>query len=230
MTRFRFKVKGGWVVGSLRIPTDIGAVNVQAVGGSKAEALMRAATVAQRISEDPVMRALMPPQAQAAIVAAKALSVAAKHGAPQLKKLWKRLKGPGKKRLAAVLAEEADKSDVSGTRYQTSYRGVRMTNRGAWMEWQDPEHDNPEADYEDDYGVSGRRKRKRKKRGERGGAASMMSRRREKREADDADAPLDEPQAPVDEPQQQAPVDEPQQSQQQDPPADNEPPVEGWDY
>lgn len=158
MTKFRFRLKGGYVIGSLRIPTECGAVNVQAVGGTKAEALMRAATIAQRIAEDPVMRALMPPQARAAIVAAKVLSVAARQGPAHLRRLWRHMKGPGKKRLAAALVEEAQKAEVSGIRYQTSYGGVKHTNRGAWQEWQDPEHeyDGDDADeYEDDYGVSG---------------------------------------------------------------------------
>jgi hypothetical protein len=214
MTRFRFKLKGGYVIGSLSIPTACGAVNVQAVGGSKAQALMRAATIAQRISDDPVMRAMMPPQAQAAILAAKALSVAARAGAPQLKRLWRKLKGPGKRRLAAALVEEAEKPDVGETRYQTSYKGVRHTNRGAWQEWQDPYHDADDDDddaegYEADYSdveLSGRRRRRRKRK-----------ERKERKERK-----YEDPDAPVDEPKDAAPVDE--QPQQ---PTDEQPPTEG---
>lgn len=226
MTKFRFRLKGGYVIGSLRIPTECGAVNVQAVGGTKAEALMRAATIAQRISEDPVMAALMPPQARTAIVASKALANAARQGAPALKRLWKKIKGPGKKRLAEALAREAVKEDVSGIRYQTSHSGVRHTNRGAWMEWQDPYHDADDdyddaEGYDDDYSdieLSGRRKRRRKKK--------RRDRESDKRtSADDSEAPYDEPQAPYDEPA--PPVDDPTQ---QEPPQQNEPPIEGWDY
>lgn len=210
MSSVRFKVKGEYVIGSLRIPTDYGAVNVATVGGSKADALMRAATIAKRISEDPVMSAIMPPQAHAAIAASKALSVAAKEGPGALKKLWRRMKGPGKKRLAEALAEEARKSQVSGTRYQTSYRGVKLTNRGAWQEWQDPYHDaedgyeNAEA-YDEDYSdiELGRRKRRRKGKGRR---RRERERERERYEDDAIDEESEaEAQAPIDEP----PVDEP---------------------
>jgi hypothetical protein len=196
MTRFRFKVKGGYVIGALDIPTDVGSVCVAAVGGSKAEALMRAATIAQRISEDPVMAALMPPQATAAIAAAKALSVAAKRGPAALKSLWSRIKGPGKQRLAAALHEEA--TQESG--YFGKRSSVRQPNRGAWQSWQDPyygdEHDDDDdaesydADAYPDIDLEGvGRRRRRSKR-------SYRPREADERDSEpDPDAPIDEPEA-----------------------------------
>lgn len=161
MTRFRFKLKGGYVIGALEIPTDIGSLTIATVGGSKADALMRAGTIAQRIADDPVMSALIPPQAHTAIAAAKALSVAAKKGPKALKGLWGKLKGAGKKRLA-----EALHSEVSGS--------VKQPNRGAWQRYQDPYADDEDGydddaeSYDEDGGLDeyelGRRKRKRKKR------------------------------------------------------------------
>lgn len=204
MTRFRFKVQGGYVIGMLTLPTDVGAVHVHTLAGTKADALMRAATIAQRISEDPVMAALMPPQATAAISAAKALSVAARQGPKSLKRLWGRIKGPGKKRLAEALAREAAVSGV-GAMYFGERSQVRQPNRGAWQEWLDPDLDHPDDAYEDgyyaddDYALGAPRKRKRKRR-----ARAYRA---------EAPAPVDddqpEPDAPVDEEQEPDNGDEP---------------------
>lgn len=190
MTTFRFKLKGGYVIGLLTIPTEVGAVQVATLGGTKADALMRAATIAQRISEDPVMAALMPPQAAAAINAAKALSAAARKGPKTLKRLWGKIRGPGKKRLAEALAKEAAETSGMGAMYWGQRSDVKQPNRGSWQEWLDYDHeDEYDAEpYDDEYDYElGRRKRKRRKR--KGGA---------RRERGRDDAPIDEPQAPVD--------------------------------
>jgi hypothetical protein len=86
---------------------------VAGIGDSRADALARASAIASRIMEDPVMSALIPPQARTAIVAAKGLAAAAKRGVPTLRHFWRRIKGPGKKRLARALLEEAKKQEVS---------------------------------------------------------------------------------------------------------------------
>lgn len=189
MTTFRFKLKGGYVIGLLTLPTEVGAVQVATLAGSKADALMRAATIAQRISEDPVMAALLPPQAAAAISAAKALSAAARQGPKSLKRLWGKIRGPGKKRLAEALAREAAETSGVGAMYFGHRTSVKQPNRGAWQEWLDYEHEdiNPDDDpYDDeDYELGRRKRRKRKGR-----------KRQRARERDDA--PLDEPAAPVD--------------------------------
>lgn len=105
--RARFRTVNGACVGSLSFPTQVGALNVSAVGDDRADALAKAALIAERIVNDPVMRALMPPQAAAAIKAAKGLAAAAKRGTRTLRGFWRRLRGPGKRRLAAVLHKEA---------------------------------------------------------------------------------------------------------------------------
>lgn len=192
MTRFRFKVHGSYVIGYLTVPTEVGALQVATLGGTKADALMRAATVAQRIVDDPVMAALMPPQAAAAIKAAKALSSAARQGPQALRSLWGRIKGPGKKRLAEALAKEAKSANV-GALYFGERSRVRQPNRGAWQEWLDPDHDDPEAAYEDgwydpddDYELGAKRRKRRK------------GKRRYQAQRAEPEAPTDEPEPPVD--------------------------------
>jgi hypothetical protein len=157
---------------------------------------MKAATIAQRISEDPVMVALMPPQAKAAIAASKLLAVAAKRGGPHLKKLWGKLKGPGKRRLAEALEkEQREQEGVSGSGY-----GVRFPNRGAWQRAQDPywgheaEDDYDDADFDEDgegdYGdIELGRRRGKKRRNRR-----RRERERDRDEAESEDPMLDEPQ------------------------------------
>ena len=105
--RARFRNVNGACVGSLSIPMQVGSLSVSAVGDDRADALAKAALVAERIVNDPVMRALMPPQAAAAIKAAKGLAAAAKRGTRTLRRVWGMLRGPGKRRLAAVLHKEA---------------------------------------------------------------------------------------------------------------------------
>lgn len=122
MPRFRFRDGDDCCVGAIdiEIPGGPGHMRVAAVGDDRADALGRAALIAERIASDPVMRALMPPQAIVAIKAAKGLSAAAKRGSHVLRHFWGQLRGPGKKRLASVLHAEAVKReqgagvDVSG--------------------------------------------------------------------------------------------------------------------
>lgn len=109
--RARFRNVNGACVGSLSIPTQVGSLSVSAVGDDRADALAKAALVAERIVNDPVMRALMPPQAAAAIKAAKGLAAAAKRGTRTLRRVWGMLRGPGKRRLAAVLHKEAEEHE-----------------------------------------------------------------------------------------------------------------------
>lgn len=125
MPRFRFKHHGDCVVGAIdiEVPGAPGKLTLAAVGDDRADALGKAALIAERIASDPVMRALMPPQALVAIKAAKGLSAAARRGSHVLRHFWGKLRGPGKKRLAAVLHTEAQEreqdasSQVSGWPY-----------------------------------------------------------------------------------------------------------------
>lgn len=108
-TRIKLRPYRGGYLGEVDMPCDQlpGRVKAIAVGDSRADALANAALVAERIANDPVMQALMPPQALAAIQAAKGLASAAKQGSQVLKGFWHKLHGPGKKRLAKVLHDEA---------------------------------------------------------------------------------------------------------------------------
>lgn len=107
--RFRFKRVPGGVIGAIEMPTlhAPGKIIAASLGDDRADALAKAALVAERITQDPVLRALMPPQAAAAISAAKGLAVAASQGTHALRGIWHRIHGDGKKRLAAVLHAEA---------------------------------------------------------------------------------------------------------------------------
>lgn len=111
--RYKYKDTRRGCVGSLTIPTEVGSLSVAVVGDSRADALGKAALIAERIATDPVMSALMPPQALAAIKAAKGLAAAAKRGTRVLRSFWGRIHGPGKKRLAEALHEEAAKEEAS---------------------------------------------------------------------------------------------------------------------
>lgn len=126
MTRFRFQQSGNACIGSIEIPTVVpGKVVAACIGDDKADALQKAAVLAERIASDPVMQALMPPGALPAIRAARALASAAQAGSAPLRSLWGKLRGPGKRRLAKVLHAEAVKhervADVGGGNWIPAY-------------------------------------------------------------------------------------------------------------
>lgn len=113
MPRFRFQDTEHGCIGAIDIPTSApGRITVAALGDSRADALARASLLAEHISQDPIMSALMPPQALVAIKAAKGLSAAAKRGTKTLRHFWGRLRGAGKRRLAAALHEDAKVADL----------------------------------------------------------------------------------------------------------------------
>jgi hypothetical protein len=106
--KVRFKKTDNACIGSIEIPTMVpGKVVAACVGDDRADALKKASVLAERIATDPVMQALMPPQALPAIRAARALATAAQAGPGPLRSLWGRLRGPGKQRLARALHAEA---------------------------------------------------------------------------------------------------------------------------
>lgn len=112
-TRVRLRHIGDNIyLGSIDCPTTAGRVITHAIGETQADALLRASAIAERITSDPVMQALMPPQAQVAIAAAKNLASAAKRGKRALRRLWGRIRGPGKKRLATALMKEAHEREA----------------------------------------------------------------------------------------------------------------------
>lgn len=87
-------------------------ITVGAFGESKADALHKAALVAERISTDPVLQAIMPPGTASAIMATKALAVAAKKGSPWVAKWFRRFGGPGVERVVKALHDESAKTEV----------------------------------------------------------------------------------------------------------------------
>jgi hypothetical protein len=116
MASVKFFDRNDHCVAVIRIamPGTSAVAEVGALGEDKADALARASSLAHRIATDPVMSALMPPQARAAVMAARGLAAAAKRGLPTLKHFWGRLQGPGKKRLARALMEEAAAKQTTG--------------------------------------------------------------------------------------------------------------------
>lgn len=79
-------------------------VTVRALGDSTVAAAERATALAKQIAANPVMRALLPPQAAAAIRVGGALAkIARKGGVPALRAAFNKLRGPGARRLAKVL-------------------------------------------------------------------------------------------------------------------------------
>ena len=94
------RASNGWE-GTIIIPAGIASCHVKAKGKSKAEALSRAAALADSISANPILAAVLPPQAALALKATKALAKSAAAG--QLVSAAKTFVGPGMKRLGKVL-------------------------------------------------------------------------------------------------------------------------------
>lgn len=98
--------KGGWL-GVVDIPLHPGAVEgggrvvAMAKGDSKAIALGKAAVIAKQITENPIVAALMPPQAAIAVKAISAISKSAAAG--KLADAAQKFSGPAMKRLSKVL-------------------------------------------------------------------------------------------------------------------------------
>lgn len=92
---------GGWE-GTVFVPLlDGQVVRSRAKGADKASALGRAASLAKGIEDNPVLAALLPPQATMALKATTALAKAAKVG--KLGEVAKKFSGPAMKRLGKVL-------------------------------------------------------------------------------------------------------------------------------
>lgn len=104
--RLRPDGKGGYE-GELVLPFDPGAlpgggaVSVKARGADKALALGKAAVLAKQFTENPVLAAIMPPQAALAVKAVSALSKSAAAG--RLAETAGKFAGPAMKRLGKVL-------------------------------------------------------------------------------------------------------------------------------
>lgn len=79
-------------------------VTIRALGNSTVAATERVTALAKAVTSSPIMAALMPPQAAAALKVAAGLGKIAKAGGlPALKSAYKKLRGPGAKRLAKAI-------------------------------------------------------------------------------------------------------------------------------
>ena len=91
------RISDGWE-GEVTLP---GKIAMKAPGKTKAEAVARAAGLAQKIASDPIIASLLPPQAKIGLKALSLISVAAKTG--QVKALASKFKSPKLKKLALSL-------------------------------------------------------------------------------------------------------------------------------
>jgi hypothetical protein len=108
-----------------------GVITIGAFGDTKADALHKATVIAERIASDPVLQAILPPGTMAAIQATKKLSTAAKRGSRALRGLWRKIRGPGKKRLAKALHKEAAQLEgYSDAEVAGLWSGVKKVARG----------------------------------------------------------------------------------------------------
>jgi hypothetical protein len=108
-----------------------GVITIGAFGDTKADALHKATVIAERIASDPVLQAILPPGTMAAIQATKKLSTAAKRGSRALRGLWRRIRGPGKQRLAKALHAEAAKVEgYSDVEVAGLWSGIKKVARG----------------------------------------------------------------------------------------------------
>ncbi len=112
------------------------SVTVACAGDTKADALDRASSLAQQLSADPVVAALMPPQAGMAIDAAQFIAKAARSG--RLGSMIDSITGDAKKAIAKVLAEEY-KAQSRDARGSVGAIGMRIiSQRGNTCVWQAP--------------------------------------------------------------------------------------------
>lgn len=97
---WRIRRRGGNWEGVVFLPVGLkGAAAVTAKGKTKAEALSRAGQLADKVLNDPVIQAALPPQAQALIKGVKLLASAKAAG--KVKELAKKLNPGGRlKKLA----------------------------------------------------------------------------------------------------------------------------------
>lgn len=143
----------GGYVGAIELPfRDRPAfVSAVAVGDTKADAIAKAAQVAERIASDPVIRALVPPQARAAIAVTKGLASAARRGLPTLRRVWGSL-SPKSKALAKELATEVQQGKIGEVGWNP-FRRKKKKKKKKNREELDKGSDNEGDDEGDDEGA-----------------------------------------------------------------------------
>lgn len=87
----------------IHLPSGSGtAVKAAASAAKKATAIAEASAMADRIMQNPLVSAVMPPQAKAAVKALQ--KIAAVADSPQAKAVYRTLTGPGAKRLFRAIS------------------------------------------------------------------------------------------------------------------------------
>lgn len=99
----------GLHVAAIDINTAMGALRVTGVGGWFGDALSAATSVVNRIASDPVVNAILPPQASLALNAVRKLANAAQSPSPvaAIRQVAQQYEGPGIQRLASTLLQQA---------------------------------------------------------------------------------------------------------------------------
>jgi hypothetical protein len=98
---FRIRRKGSGWQGIVELPVGTALIPVTATSKSKRKALAKAAGLAGKIAESPILKAVLPPGSAAAIKATRLIAKYAKAG--KLAKAMKKLTGKGAKRLLKKL-------------------------------------------------------------------------------------------------------------------------------
>ncbi len=111
-------------------------ISVSGVGWSFGSALRKATSIAKHITDDPIVRAILPPQARVALAAARRLSTAAKHGRAELKEAWKSLPPELQERTRPLAnkmlkAIDSDEENVAGffSKLKKVARGARKLGK-----------------------------------------------------------------------------------------------------
>jgi hypothetical protein len=107
----RYRDSDGYVrsLAVIDMPTHVGALRVTAVGSWFSDALSSASRVAKSVLDNPIAKAIMPPQVDAAIKGIHAIASAAQRGPSALNSILTQYTGPGKARLVNALKREVPK-------------------------------------------------------------------------------------------------------------------------
>lgn len=122
-----YRTPDGTCIGEIGIPRDDDDddVVVRAEGPDGAAALMHAANLADTLLQDPLLAAVIPPQATMAIAATRHLAEAASAGGGLLRSLWRSIKGPGKRRLAKAIMRTTPRVSLIGAVTTRDHRKPR---------------------------------------------------------------------------------------------------------
>lgn len=131
--------RGGYV-GCVEVETGAfpGKLMSVAKGITKAQALRRAASLAERVAQDPVMRAIMPEAALSAIQTAKTLAAAAQEGPRTLAAYLDGVHTPEAARLASVLAKETARKATREVMPEEDDEEYEATDEGEVGAWWNP--------------------------------------------------------------------------------------------